>query len=136
MAVLSLFNFLGASVFVAVGQALLQNRLVLKLKPIIPDVDASTLANGGATSFRAMVSSDQLPAVLDAYNDSIRSIWYLALGLSCLILLASFGMEWKSVKQSTTKDAEEGFRNEDNMKMEDTTSSQLGEEEEEEVRSK
>lgn len=99
VAVLSLFNFLGASVFVAVGQALLQNKLVKELRPILPNVDPSTLANAGATTFRTRIPSSQLPAVLKAYNDSIRSIWYLGLGLACLVFLGSWGMEWKSVKQ-------------------------------------
>lgn len=124
VAILSLFNFLGASVFVAVGQALLQNKLVKKLKPIIPDVDPSTLANAGATTFRTTVSSDQLPAVLNAYNDSIRSIWYLGLGLACLVFVASWGMEWKSVKQPKTKGKEEEPKDEENAEMEATINSE------------
>lgn len=102
IAILSLFNFLGASIFVAVGQALLQNKLVKKLEPILPNLDPSTLANAGATTFRTTVPKDQRPAVLDAYNDSIRSIWYLGVGLACLVFLASWGMEWKSVKKQKT----------------------------------
>jgi hypothetical protein len=41
--------------------------------------------------------------VLAAYNDSLRSVWYLALGLACSILLASFGMEWKNIKELKPK---------------------------------
>jgi hypothetical protein len=45
--------------------------------------------------------------VLGAYNDALRDVWYLALGLSCLTLLASFGMEWKNVKaKAATGDVE------------------------------
>lgn len=123
VAVLSLFNFLGASLFVAVGQALFQNKLVKKLKPILPDIDPSALANAGATTFRTTVSSDQLPAVLNAYNDSIRSIWYLGLGLGCLVFVASWGMEWKSVKQQKTKAKEGAVPDEEDIEMESATKS-------------
>lgn len=100
LAIINLFNFLGASVFVTVGQALLTEGLVRRLRPILPDLDTSTLADGGATTLRTTVPADQLPAVLNAYNDSMKSIWYLLLGLACLIFVAGWGMEWKSVKQS------------------------------------
>jgi hypothetical protein len=98
LSLLNFVNFLGSTIFITTSQTLLETRLVERLSGIIPNLNASTLANGGATSLRDLVSADMLPAVLDAYNDSIRSIWYLALGLSCVSLVASFGMEWKNVK--------------------------------------
>lgn len=101
---MNLFSFLGGSIFVTAGQALLEEQLAKNLKPILPDLDASSLANGGATTIRNMVTADQLPAVLVAYNDAIRNIWYLGLGLACLVLLASCGFEWKSVKPSKKQD--------------------------------
>lgn len=95
------------------GQALLQSKLATKLKPILPNVDLSELAEGGATSIRELASSDELPAVLGAYNDSMRSVWYLALGLAGLILLASFGLEWKNVKgQKSAEPGNEGGKEE------------------------
>lgn len=86
-----------------VGQALLEDGLVKRLRPILPDLDPSSLANGGATSLRNMVSAEQLPLVLEAYNASIKSIWYLALGLGCLVFVVSWGMEWKNVKPQKSK---------------------------------
>lgn len=97
------FKFAGETVFIILSQTLLQNNLVKYLQGIIPNWDPSTLANGGAASLRNMGSGDKLSVLLDVYNDSIRSSWYLGLGLSRLIFLASFGMEWKSVKQEGAK---------------------------------
>ena len=99
LSLLSFIIFLGGSVFVTVSQTLLEKKLIEGLEAIIPNLDPSTLADGGATTLRSMVSDDKLSAVLDVYNDSIRSIWYLAFALSCLTFVASLGMEWKSVKQ-------------------------------------
>jgi len=39
-----------------------------------------------------------LPVVLEAYNEALRAVWYVGLGLACLTLLASLGFEWRSVK--------------------------------------
>jgi hypothetical protein len=106
LSIINLSNFLGSTIFVTVGQALLQNQLVKKLKPVLPNVNLDDLTQNGASSIISSVSGDQLPAVLRAYNDSLRSVWYLALGLAALVFLASFGMEWRSVKghNSTSND--------------------------------
>jgi hypothetical protein len=98
LSIINLANYLGSTLFVTVAQVLLQNRLVAKLTLVLPDFDLGTLADGGASSIRKIALEKQLPTVLRAYNDSLRSVWYLALGLACLILLASFGIEWKNVK--------------------------------------
>ncbi len=100
---LNFITFLGGTTFVTVSQTLLQNRLRKGLEGLIPNFDPSTVTNAGAASLRNTVSADKLPAVLRVYNDSMRSIWYLTLGLACLIFLASLGMEWKSVKKGTKK---------------------------------
>jgi hypothetical protein len=99
LSVINLANFLGSTVFVTVAQALLQSQLITKLQPILPSIDLGSLADGGATSIQNQASRDELPAVLGAYNDSMRSIWYLALGLTAVVLVASFGLEWKNVKK-------------------------------------
>lgn len=98
---LSLLNFvnsLGGTIFITTSQTLLESKLVHGLSPIIPNLDAGILANAGATNIRNLATKDELPAVLNVYNESMQSIWYLALGMSCLSFLASLGMEWKSVK--------------------------------------
>jgi len=107
LSLLNFVNFLGGTIFITVSQTLLETKLLKNLRRVIPNLDAATLQNGGATTLRNLVPADMLPVVLDVYNDSIRSIWYLALGLACLGLLASLGMEWKSVKgkkDNTSKD--------------------------------
>jgi len=103
LSVLQFGSFLGGTVFVTVSQTILENQLVKGLAGIMPDLDPSTIANGGATSLRNMVSSEELPVVLGVYNDSMKSIWYLGLALACWVFLASFGMEWRSVRKEKSK---------------------------------
>jgi hypothetical protein len=57
-------------------------------------VDLSTIFTDGATVFRNDVPAAALPAVLELYNHSLRGIFYAAVVMCGLALLASFGMEW------------------------------------------
>jgi hypothetical protein len=98
LSVINLANYLGSTILVTIAQTLLQTSLVAKLKSVLPDLDLSTLAEGSVESFNKLASKEQLPTVLIAYNDSLRGVWYLSLGLAFLILFASLGMEWKNVK--------------------------------------
>lgn len=109
IAIVNLFSFLGGSVLVTAGQALLEDELYKRLSPLIPNLDRTSLANGGATTVRDLVPMDQLPAVLVAYNGSMRDIWYLGLGAACLGFIATCFFEWKSVKDTKKKgDPENG----------------------------
>ncbi|KAH0284937.1 MFS general substrate transporter, partial [Aureobasidium sp. EXF-3399] len=98
---LQFISFFAGSTFIMVSQTLLENSLVSGLKDILPNLDPSTISGGGASTVQNLVSSDQLPIVLRVYNDALRSVWYLGLGLACLVFVASWGFEWKSVKAKT-----------------------------------
>ena len=101
LAVLQFVQSLFGTIFVTVCQTLLQNRLVQRLAPL--GIDGNAVANGGATSLRSLVPADKLPQVLDAYNDSLKGIWYAGLAMAILGFLASFGYEWKNVKEAEQK---------------------------------
>ncbi|KAG9605530.1 MFS general substrate transporter, partial [Aureobasidium melanogenum] len=103
---LQFINFFAGSTFITVSQTLLENGLISGLKDILPDLDPSTISGGGASAIRDMVSPDQLPIVLKVYNNSIRSVWYLGLGLACLVFVASWGFEWRSVKTKKESDSD------------------------------
>ncbi|OKL59586.1 hypothetical protein UA08_05354 [Talaromyces atroroseus] len=96
--IFNFFVFLGGTIFVTASQSLLENQLIRKLAGIVPNLDAASLASSGAGSLKNLVPPDKLDESLNAYNDSMRSIWYLALGLAGLALISSFGLRWKSVK--------------------------------------
>ena len=100
---LTFISFLSGSIFVTVCQTLLVNKLAAGLAGQISGLDPSAIANSGATSLRNLVPAEQVPFVLQVYNEALRSIWYVGVALSALVFLSSFGLEWKSIKGEKTK---------------------------------
>lgn len=107
-------QFLGGTVFVTVSQVLLESRLINGLNGKV-SLDASAISSGGATSLRSEVPENELPFVLQVYNKSLTDVWYLALALSCLIFLSSWGFEWRSVRTEKQPDGEDVPRTAANM---------------------
>lgn len=91
-----------------VSQTLFEQQLYERLASIVPNLDPEKLVSSGAASLEELVAPDKLQDALQAYNDSMRVIWYLALGLAAAALVASFGLEWKSVKPRKKDQSAEG----------------------------
>ena len=97
----TILNFaqqIGGSIFISVCQTILSSTLRSRLASTLPNFDAARIATSGATDVRKMVSKQQLPVLLKAYNAGIDNVFYCALGLTCLALVASLFVEWKSVR--------------------------------------
>ncbi|KAH8667075.1 major facilitator superfamily protein [Xylariales sp. PMI_506] len=91
-------QFLAGTISVSVCQTVLTNTLTSELSKSLPGFDVSVIANAGATEIQGLVAKDDLPIVLAAYNAGIDNTFYCTLAVSCLAFVASFFMEWKSVK--------------------------------------
>lgn len=103
LSILSFLGFLSGTVFITVAQTLLQGQLDKKITQYLPNIDSEQLSNSGAASIRKYVTDDNMSLVLDAYNDSMRSIWYLALAMGAASLVIGFAFEWKNVKGDKNK---------------------------------
>ncbi|GMG52367.1 unnamed protein product [Aspergillus oryzae var. brunneus] len=89
---------LGGSVFATIGQSILTNYLMPQLSDI-PGLDAREILNNGATNLASVVPSEYMVQVQQAYNGACTKSFLAAMGLSLAGLLASLGMEWKSIKK-------------------------------------
>jgi MFS family permease len=88
---------LGGTISVAVGQNLLDNKLVSSLANT-KGVNAYAIIKGGATGWRTLYVGEQFQEVLTAYNHALMIVFYAALGFSCATIFGALAMEWKSVK--------------------------------------
>lgn len=82
----------------SVCQTILANTLTSELSKKLPGFGASAIASAGATQIQGLASKKELPIVLAAYNAGIDNTFYITLAASCLAFVASFSIEWKSVK--------------------------------------
>jgi hypothetical protein len=65
---LRLFRNLGAAVAISVGQTVFQTFLPSLLAEHAPGLDGRSVLDAGATNIRGLVSPEQLPGLLVAYN--------------------------------------------------------------------
>ena len=96
------FNFfgigLGGAIFVSVTDNIFINKFAANLIGI-PKLPPNFALNAGATTLRSMVPSDELNAVLVAYNTALKYCWYVGVALAALLTPVALGMEWKDIRK-------------------------------------
>ncbi|XHG08881.1 hypothetical protein AWENTII_011970 [Aspergillus wentii] len=97
MSLMIFMQQIGGSIFLAVDQNLLSNKLVEQLSHVA-GLDANLVINTGATELRNVVPSSELSTVIDAYNYALTRIFILATGISASTMLGALAMEWRSIK--------------------------------------
>ncbi|MCJ1395270.1 hypothetical protein MMC18_008154 [Xylographa bjoerkii] len=87
------------AIFVSVGQNVLDNQLAKRLAGI-SSITPQQIEAAGATDLFNIIPPQYHTAALEAYNDSLRVCFQVALILACLSILGALGMEWRSVKKN------------------------------------
>lgn len=87
----------GPAVFVVVAQTIFTSRLSSNL-----GIDSASLGSMGFGDLRNSLGKDNVDMVALGVDKSISQTWYLAVGLACLTVVGSLGIEWRSVKQKRT----------------------------------
>lgn len=107
-------QLVGGTVFVSICQAVLAQTLKVQLGSTHSGIDAEKISSAGATNITKLVPKEKLPLLLSAYNQGIVKIFYCALATACLAFVASFFLEWRSVKQAPNKSIDESGSTGDN----------------------
>ena len=97
-AVVIFFNALGGALSVSVAQNIFSNTLVKKVPVYAPWVNPAKVVAAGATHVSDVLSRQDLPEVLQAFDVAVTSSFILAIATSGIAFLLSFLFEWKSVK--------------------------------------
>ncbi|KAK1566006.1 major facilitator superfamily transporter [Colletotrichum navitas] len=97
----------GGAIFISVAQNIFTNELRTGLAKYLPNINATAIIHGGATSIRepGVLPPDAVGPTLQVYSKSITNSWYLAVGLSCASVFGSAFVQWKTVKQSQSPTA-------------------------------
>jgi MFS family permease len=96
LALLFFGQLIGAAAFVSVGQNVLDNQLVKRLSGV-PSFNSSLITSGGVISLLGSLPVSSRELVLIAYNESLQGVFQIGLILSCLTLLGTSMLEWKSI---------------------------------------
>jgi MFS family permease len=88
----------GPALFLLAAQSIFTSRLSTNLHDLAPRWNATTIEAMGLTDLKNQIGADDLGAVLTGIDTSLAQTWYLAVGLTCLTMVGSVAMEWRSVK--------------------------------------
>ncbi|KAJ5412591.1 MFS general substrate transporter [Penicillium crustosum] len=99
-------QMIGAAVFVSVGENILASQLVKRLSGL-PGFNRHLVTSGGVTELLDIMPTDLHDMVLQSYNEALRKVFQVGMIISCLTVLGTATLEWKSVKKGQPKpDAE------------------------------
>ncbi|KAJ5619235.1 hypothetical protein N7510_003219 [Penicillium lagena] len=99
LVMLSFTQQFGGIVILSIAQNVFRNRLAYNLATQIPEFDSNKVLDSGALGLINAVSAKFRDQVLISYNRALVDVFYIALGLTCLVVLSTLGIEWKSVKK-------------------------------------
>ncbi|EED19047.1 conserved hypothetical protein [Talaromyces stipitatus ATCC 10500] len=98
-AAVTCFQSLGGAVFISIGNSILANELRQASQANgLPGIDIAAILSTGATQFRSTVPSDQLPALLNVYNDALQKVFIAAIPMAGVAFISTLLLEWRSVK--------------------------------------
>lgn len=96
---LSFSQQLGGIVMLSIAQNVSLSRLTRNLIIKVPSLNPQVVLNSGALGLIHSVPANDRQGVEKAYNDALVQVFYVALGLTCVVVIAALGMEWRSVKE-------------------------------------
>ncbi|KAI7774257.1 hypothetical protein LA080_009034 [Diaporthe eres] len=112
IAITLFFQSLGGSIFVSVGNNVLNDRLARYIASLeLPGVDADQVIQAGATAWHRVVPARYIGAVTGAYNQALRQTFLIGLITACLGCIGAVFMEWESVKSRPKVPAANGDQN-------------------------
>ncbi|KAM0459127.1 hypothetical protein ACHAO4_002519 [Trichoderma viride] len=91
-------NF-GPALFVAVAQTIFTNQLSTNLKGLGIALSPGEIEKLGLTDLKQAISPTLWKDTLDSIDKSLVQTWYLVIGLTCVTMIGSLSMEWRSVKE-------------------------------------
>ncbi|KAH9206694.1 hypothetical protein DL95DRAFT_396739 [Leptodontidium sp. 2 PMI_412] len=95
------FQMMGGAVFVAAGQSVFENRLLLAVAKY-PGIDFSFLLTVGASDLGGKFADSTLTAVLDSYLDALKATFAFGTAVAGVAVLAGLTAPWKSIRGPKT----------------------------------
>lgn len=104
LVLLSFSQQIGGIVMLSIAQNVFLNRLTHNLTTNFPQLDPNAILSHGALGLISAVPPAARDQVVLAYNQALGGVFYIALGLTGVVVLCTLGLEWKSIKKAETTD--------------------------------
>ncbi|KAK2879527.1 hypothetical protein FQN49_000801 [Arthroderma sp. PD_2] len=105
MAIMLFSQLGGGAIFIPVAQSVFMSQVVTSVGAMkIPGLDPRQLISLGATQFRQIIPSEDIPRVVLAYNVALQRAFRVGLIMACLSIIGPLGMRWVSVKLQGPKE--------------------------------
>ena len=98
-AVFLLVQQLGPAIFLAASQTLFLGQLVPKFQSIDPEITETDVIRAGATGLLKLFSASEIQNALNAYSESLDSVFVLSAILSVAAAATALGIKWKCIKK-------------------------------------
>ncbi|TQV91822.1 MFS transporter [Cordyceps javanica] len=98
MSVISLCLQLGLAVSVSASQTIFANQLPVLMHEYAPSVNITMVQEAGAPKARHVVSAEDLPGFLKAYNQAVTEMFYFPTAACALAAILSLALEWKELR--------------------------------------
>ncbi|ATY66550.1 MFS transporter, putative [Cordyceps militaris CM01] len=97
---------LGGSVFLSACQSVFGHLLKTGLRGL---TNSSDILNSGSTDLRKHASLEELPALLDAYNNAVTKTLVIGAATAAAAFAAALAVEWKSVRKAQDQNGPPGL---------------------------
>ena len=97
----TVFQLLGAAIFVSTGESIFSNILISSLRSKVPGVDPSAVIAAGA-SLRGLFPPEILAEIALCYMDGLKAVFLIAVALAGCASLVSIFAPWVSIKGKVT----------------------------------
>lgn len=102
IAIILFAHNVGPALTLSISQTVFTGRLVADLKKAVPSANASSIEHMGLTNLRSAYQNSSLSNVLQGVDKALSQTWYIAVGLTCLSIVGSLSVGWRSIKQKRT----------------------------------
>ncbi|KAK4172408.1 major facilitator superfamily domain-containing protein [Triangularia setosa] len=99
MAFMVFTQSLAPAVILTLCNVILVESLKIQIPEQAPGVDPDAIIRAGATGFRGVVASEDLPGVFVAYANSLDRVFYLVAGCAAVSFIFLWGMGWQDLRK-------------------------------------
>jgi sugar phosphate permease len=103
------YQQLGASLFLAIAQTILLNKLIPGVQKIDPNLSEADIIRAGATGLTTLLQGEQLAEAIIAYASGLDAAFLLAVGAAAVSVILACPVEWRSIKSQKHDTKEDEF---------------------------